>query len=71
MMKVGYGRYIIEVFSYRLGGNWRPDVRISRRSGDDVHTEQLLTPEDALFDTVAESDAYGVQLAKGAIDERG
>jgi len=71
MMKVEYGRYIIEVFSYRLGGWWHPDIRISRRSGDEVHTEQLLVPEDALFDTAAESDAYGVELAKGVIDSRG
>jgi hypothetical protein len=30
MMKVEYGRYIIEVFSYRSGGKWRPDIRIYR-----------------------------------------
>jgi len=71
MMKVEYGRYIIEVFSYRSGGKWRPDVRLSRRSGDDVHTEQLVAPEGASLDSPAESDAYGVQLAKGVIDERG
>jgi len=59
------------VFSYRSGGKWRPDIRISRRSGDEVHTEQLLAPEDVLLDSPAESDAYGVQLAKGEIDQRG
>jgi len=71
MMKVEYGRYIIEVFSYRSGGWWRPDIRISRRSGDEVHTEQLLAPESVVLDSPAESDAYGVQLAKEVIDSRG
>jgi len=70
MMKVEYGGYIIEVFSYRSGGYWRPDIRISRRKGGEVHTEQLVAPEDALLDTAAESDAYGVQFAKTEIDSR-
>jgi len=71
MMKIEYGRYIIEVFSYRSGGWWRPDIRISRRSGDEVRTEQLVAPEGALLESPAESDAYGVELAKGMIDSRG
>ena len=41
MMKVQHGGYIIEVFSYRSGGYWRPDIRISRRKGAEVRTEHL------------------------------
>ena len=71
MMKVQHGGYIIEVFSYRSGGYWRPNIRISRRRGAEVRTEQLAAPEDALLDTPAESDAYGVELARTEIDSRG
>jgi hypothetical protein len=71
MMKVEYGRYIIEVFSNRSGGKWRPDIRISRRSGDEIHNEQLPPPESVVLDSPAESDACGVQLAKAVIDSRG
>jgi hypothetical protein len=53
MMKVEYGRYLIEVFSYRSGGKWRPDIRISRRSGDEIHTEQLPAPESVVLDSPA------------------
>jgi hypothetical protein len=70
MMKVHHERYSIEVFSYRAGDKWRPEIRMSRRSGTEVRTEQLLVPETVLFDSPAESDAYGVQIAKSVIDER-
>ena len=60
----------IEVSSYPSDRKWRPIVIVSKKTGACVHTKNLRTPSDWLFDTEETSDEEGYQLGAAWIDRQ-